>query len=87
MKRTRNAHVREKVVLALRKAKRATSAELAKVTGCKTGPGYMASLIRSGHVRVADRIHSGRRGRPENVYSLTSRGSMTALNLSKKLAA
>jgi len=71
---------RHEIILKLQDIKRATSAEL----GVQTA--YIDSLRRAGIVAVVDKAEKESRGRKPNVFALSPRGRMMALNLSKKAA-
>lgn len=76
----RKPTTRDKVVLILRERKNAISADLGVDTG------YMDSLVKKEIVKVVDKIKHQGRGRPMNVYSLTSRGQAFATNAKKVMA-
>jgi predicted ArsR family transcriptional regulator len=69
---------RNDVVMAIREKKRVTSAEI----GVETA--YLDALKQAGIVEVIDRIPTGGRGRPRNLYRLSKRGQGIALNLTRK---
>jgi hypothetical protein len=71
---------RAEIILKLREMKKATSAELEVATA------YLDTLKRAGIIAVVDKAPKESRGRKPNVFALSPRGRMMALNLSKKAA-
>lgn len=69
------------LAVALRKAGRATAAEL------QSNAIYMARLQDEGLVKVAGKVQSGRRGRPAHIYALTDKGRKRADRAIAKSAA
>lgn len=71
---------RNKIILALRAKKQATSAELGVATA------YMDTLLRGGIVAVAGKGDKSGKGRKPNVYKLTPRGNGKASALKRASA-
>lgn len=77
-KRGRYPHKRDRVILALKEQRMATSSDLGVSTQ------YLATLVERGIVEVRTQRKCEERGRPANVYGLSARGRGFAMNLTKR---